>query len=874
MKNETEKKHDEEKEKNMKKKRSIVSLRDNNKKGTENSRVYLNTKEKISKKKIKNISLNEINDKEIQNLYLQLNKAYKKRTKKDNNDIFLFLLNTRIKENFKSDLLCTGFNLETLFTFVNPYISVNIYNNGEIIYSYEDDAEYFYLILQGNVGHYKLVESEELLTSEDYYAYLWNKFSYLKKAMIEESKEDNSLNFIDEKDYTDIELIRKMASVNKEIFPLYSFDDLEELNKIMIEIKLYITLVENKSTELHDTFSKFDVPLSYMNYDKFLKNDITVYYFIQNLSKRMKEREQFYIKYLGKSAEYKVKIFKYIKIEVLKPYDYFGNFEMIDTKPYRIDTARCESDNTVLMTFNKKIYSEVINNIQKEKRQKEISFLHNKFYFKNINFNLFETKMFIKYKIDNFLKGNVIINQGETLNKFIFVREGIIETSINNISLLELASKIKNLQEFITNKSREFNLNPEEILDFDISLIHNTSLEYELIEGILKQKQNFILSRIDKGCFGEYEYYFNTPSFVTETIISKNGKLYFYEYENFKKMNEEIRAFNEVLRDTSFNKLKSILKRMVAIYNSYFKFNMKQIEEKITENESSFKNLNKSNSIKIEGDIYINSPKEKHFTSPITLFKKNTRNIFNFINSRNEYNHSKDSIEKNNSTKKSRDINTLSFFTGKIGNFNHNTFSQIKISQTKKDDNFFNSKLMNFNINPQKNLKLNLNYFSIDNSLNRKNYLNLIKKDRSIKSIINDIKKKNKNLKTEPTHKRRPFNVYLPPLLTQESKDNHNQRDNSNGKENAKINYNFFRNYVSIVNSINDASLGHKDKDNLNDNNLKLSNLETKKLSDLTKKSKSINIKRAQINIIKNRSKKLKLVLKKKNEEDILNERE
>ena len=47
MKNETEKKHDEEKEKNMKKKRSIVSLRDNNKKGTENSRVYLNTKKKI-----------------------------------------------------------------------------------------------------------------------------------------------------------------------------------------------------------------------------------------------------------------------------------------------------------------------------------------------------------------------------------------------------------------------------------------------------------------------------------------------------------------------------------------------------------------------------------------------------------------------------------------------------------------------------------------------------------------------------------------------------------------------------------------------------------------------------------------------------------
>jgi CRP-like cAMP-binding protein len=220
---------------------------------------------------------------------------------------------------------------------------------------------------------------------------------------------------------------------------------------------------------------------------------------------------------------------KYVKVEVLKPYDYFGNFEMIDTKPCRNDAARCESDYTVLMCINKQLYSKVINNIQKNKREKEIIFLHNHFYFKNINRIYFESKMFIKYKIDNYLKGNILINQGEQLNNFIFVREGTIETSINNISLLELANKIKSLQEFIIGKAKEYDINPKDIIDFDISLNHKTSLKFELIEGILKQKQNFILSISENGSFGDYELFFDIPAILTCTVISDKCLLYFYD---------------------------------------------------------------------------------------------------------------------------------------------------------------------------------------------------------------------------------------------------------------------------------------------------------------------------------------------------------
>ena len=860
------------KNENSNKRQSTSLLRDTNKKPTNlSSKIFLNMKEEMAKKKKKQISLKEINDKDIQDLYIILKKSNKERKKKDTVDIFLFLLKTKIKDFLKSDLLYTEYTLDILYNFINPYISGDIFHSGEMIYSYGEEAENIYIILKGCIGQYKLVESKELLACEDYYSYLSDKFQHFKKTMIEQSDDNKSI-YINEKEYIDIHLLRKMVSINKDIFPLYSFDDIEDLKKIVLGIKIYTKLLENKTAEINDMFQKFNFPLSFLNYDKFLNNDITIFNYIKYLSKRIKQREQFYMKFLGKTTEYKVKLMKYVKVEVLKPYDYFGNFEMIDTKPFRNDAARCESDYTVLMCINKQLYSKVINNIQKNKREKEIIFLHNHFYFKNINRIYFESKMFIKYKIDNYLKGNILINQGEQLNNFIFVREGTIETSINNISLLELANKIKSLQDFIIGKAKEYDINAKNIIDFDISLNHKTSLKFELIEGILKQKQNFILSRVERGCFGEYEYYFNTPSFVTETIISKNGKVYFYDYENFKKVNEEVHAFNEILKETSFNKLKSILKRMVTIYNSSFKFNMKQIEKKIIEKENILKNLDSSNSIGGDGDLNFYLDKQKHFSSPITIFKKNTNNVYNIINTNNDYNNSKNSLEKN--VNKIKEINAFSHNLEKIAKFRQNTFSKIKSFQPKNENiSSLRKKIINLKNNLNKNIKKNINSFSTDNSFKEKKIDKI--DNKSIKNKFMNSKKKIKInqlnvIKTENNQKEKPFNIFLPPLLT--LKKNKNQNNNENDKKNLyqnknmKIDYHFFKHSLSIANSINDASLGHKDKNNLD--KMILSNLDYNKLNKYTKKSKSINIKKAQINIIKNRSKKIKLVLQKKNDED------
>ena len=834
-------------------------------------KLFLSLREEILKKKSKNIPLIEFNDKEILRIYKILKKDNKKRNKKDNIELFLFLTKIKIKEYLKTDLLYSDYTMETLYNFMNPYITPKIHQSGEVIYSYGDEADNFYIILMGNVGQYRLDVTEESLISEDYYIYLSDQYNGFQKSMIDQLNDKNL--YMKEKEYTDVELLMKIVNVNKEVYPLFMFEDIESLKDIIITIKVYIKIIENKSSDIIKIYEKYDVPLSFLNYDKLIRNDISVHNYIKNISQRIDRREQFYMKYLGKNQENKVKMMKYVKIKDLKQFYYFGNFEMIDTRPHRIDTARCENDNTLLMVINKKSYSTIINDLQKEKRNKEINFLHNYFYFKIINKIHFESKMFTKFRINYFLKGNILLNQEEIINNFIFIREGTIETSINNISLIEFAHRIKILYDFIVKKAREYDINIKDIIDFDVTLNHKTTLQLNLIEDFLKQKQNFVLSRTERGSFGDYELFFNVPSFITATIISKSGKVYFYNYENFKKVNEEVHAFNETLKEISFSKLKSMLKRMVTIYNSTFIYNIKQIETKLIEKENKLKALNTSISSKEEGDTntnYNNEP-QKHFSSPINIFIKNKINKSNIINTFNDL-YNKTNIDLKGKSYKIKKNKVYDFFSYDLGKTR--TFKSDILYQMNSFKSYYYLKKKNSHLNNSLNKKNNSNNLSSDNSFNEKK-IKVFKRSydnsESNSKNRNDVNNSKIHvLKTDNnSNKKKLCDVFLPPLLTSLNFKNKGKKKDEYQNENNKLNYHLLRHCLSIENSINDTSLGHKNKSNGKRNELFLSNIFEKKSNFFQKKPKSMNIKKAQINIIKNRGKIIKKVLQKKREDEL-----
>ena len=145
-------------------------------------------------------------------------------------------------------------------------------------------------------------------------------------------------------------------------------------------------------------------------------------------------------------------------------------------------------------------------------------------------------------------------------------------------------------------KTKEFDIVQKSLIDFGIKLNQKTNLKFELIKDTLKRKQNFTISKTEKDLIGEYEYFFNIPSFITSTVISKNNRIFFYDLKNFKKINDETHTFNENLKKISFYKLKSILKRMISMYNSYFSFNMKITEDKLADRDRNLEE--KENQIK------------------------------------------------------------------------------------------------------------------------------------------------------------------------------------------------------------------------------------------------------------------------------------
>ena len=827
--------------------------------------------DELAKNKNHDLNLETIDecDEEIKELFEALQSEKNNSTYLMKQFILPLFDKTNIKGFLKSDLLFTYMNINDLIYFTVPYIALKKYNQYDFIYSYNEPGEFIYLILRGNIGLYHIIETEEMFTSDEYYYYLYCKYLQYKQILLKQFNESNNKN-IDINEFIDKDLLINNINYNKNIFPFHSVEDISELNKIIFLNKLYILFLENKSKKTYELFKKFNIPMSFLNFDKFIRKKISYNKFMEDLSKSIKEREKFYIKYLSKDEKYKVKIIKFVKYQNLSQNNYFGNFEMIDTRPLRNEYAISENpERTILLAINKKEYSKVVNRSRKEIRKKEIDFLYNNFFFKTIHRHYFETKVYIKYKIDQFSSGQILSNQGEKMHNFIFIEDGQIELTINDISLEELPDKIKTLYDFIIKKARDLEEDPKEIIDFDIKLNQRTNLKYNLIKDALRQKQNFTISKTVKGMIGDYEYFFRVPSFITSTVSNKNNRLFFYDFSNFKKVNEETHAFNEILKRISFYKLKTILKRMIAIYNSSFSYTMKTIENKINDNsitlnsEENRLNINVNNSIE----------NEKNFRPQINIFRKKRININKFMKAMNSINENQNryNIETLNSNNKNNNLNNLFSKSRNIGKTLYNIKYHHNINKSENKNH--NPNLISFNNRNIFNRNITLTNNSLDNSFN-----NNFKKRLSNKKMIfnkfltltnnqisknsskenNENSESKKNIKSNELPKNKILDIFLPPLL---EKTENSKKESKSIKINIKNNV--IRYAFETANGINNISLGHKDKNN--NDNLCLTNYNFKD----QKKSKSVNIKKAQILLLKNRDKKAKLIAKRRNESEL-----
>ena len=585
-------------------------------------------------------------DPEFQKILHILITPYKDRTETDSNNLLSFLSNIKFNETIKSDTLITDLSLNELFEYFKPYISGKLYNFMDTIYYRREKSDNLYIILYGDIGQYKLEKYEAELTCEDYYNFLSDCYNlyeeemqigyfydekdnprksykittksitnYLngntnirqkqKKIKNEEDKTDNNDNKKEQKDeynysygnddedkeddnkeqYIDHYLICQMIEENKEIYPLRDISDLVRLKKIIFKLRLYMVLTESTIQEAEILYILYDFPTSYLNFDRVLNKTITVQKYIEILANNFKLYDYFYIKLLGPEKN-KVKLMKYVKAyKNLGPFSQFGNYELNDIRAKRELTVRCESEKAILLTINKKMYSLAIYNAQRKKREQDIEVMHNCYLFKNLSKKYFNSKVFSTFRIKNAFKGNVIIKQYTQMNNFIFIKEGILELSLQNSSFVEFHQIIQEVKEIIIRKAKELKINLKDLFDFDLEVDSKTSLHMNTIKGILNQKQTFLFHRNENGVFGDYEFFFDMPTILTGTIISDKCLFYQYDKEKYNRLTQETYLLNDSLKNNSFLKLKSLLKRMIMVYNSYWHLSMEQLEKKLQEKE-------------------------------------------------------------------------------------------------------------------------------------------------------------------------------------------------------------------------------------------------------------------------------------------------
>ena len=602
--------------------------------------------------KEKHIHLNEMpssrrnNDDEIRNILNIVEKKYFERNEKENNDLYRFFKSTYISDKLKSDILEANISVRKLCDLIGQFISAQIFNKNDNIYIVEEKSEIIYILLRGNIGLYNLDISYEEMTFEEYLNYLYKLKKKIneKKNLNEENKTNDNDNINPEKEFIDDFLLLNMIEDNKSFYSIRKHSDIEKIEEILFKIKIYLDCNDNNGENLIEIYNIYGYPYTKYNYQDVIDGKITFSQFRYNFKSRFGKREYYYFNQFNPSKN-KIKKLKYVLSNYLEEYDYFGNFELIENKPVRNETARCESSKSLLLAINKKSYASLINDEQKNIRDKELEKFHTSFFFRKLNKNFFNEKIYTQFKIIDIFIGDELFKENDIFNNFYIVKEGILEISMNNYSILELKNIILQLYQNIK-KYVQMNFILKE------KMIHS----FNIVKDALNLKRKFLVFTSEKGLYGDYELYFNMPSLFTASVISKKVTLFLYSYEKFNILYNEVYALQEGLKYSAIHKIEKIIERLVSIYNSYFikienEFTRKQQEQNdvLPENENivknSFKNISKS--------IYDLKKFSKHI--------KNNSNyiIYHDINQKNKKVRQFNIYDKNQTKENTNDYNSL-----------------------------------------------------------------------------------------------------------------------------------------------------------------------------------------------------------------------
>jgi len=637
---------------------------------------------------------------------------------------------------------------------------------GELIYNINEEADFFYIILKGNVKIFDLKKFSKEMNGHSYYDILLNyrnkKENYLLKKTIDENFHNYPVEYIDMKiidkimiklnlmkletdndpnidpDY--LEYLLKYYGSSLAEFKLESYKDILrkknektiKYNKILIEQKK-----EDKVKPLLE-YNLYDARLHSNKNRKILQNQLNY------ISPEICRKYYFFMNENNENITY----YELVEDKLRINNEYFGDFE---NNRYT-QRAVGYSENLELLKFSNDMYKDFIKRERAKIIDSQVYFFLNNFFFEKITKEHFIRYYFPLFESINYTLNQIIISENEKVEYIYFIKSGIVKL-ISNRSILEnyiIIDLIKNVTKKNENsETSEENENKSNIKEYAFKT------DTQLLKKELSIKHKSHLITYQKNQALGYEcFYFGINYLYTAIAESKEVKLYRIKIKHLMEiLKDKGQIGYKHLIKKAENTMKLFLERFTLINNDLMKFydrklidkkNFIQIKDKknrenkeirklknkfenfgilLSEQEEN-KNNNNINSNNNDSEVERKNYIKKLFQDKLLKNKKyNNQNIDDDSKFK-----SHELFKVNKRRVSYKDFFEEKTFYPKINN--NNQLKQNNLSPEKLDINFISNSTRSFN--------LNTNYTNAKREIrnNKRNDNYNLKKNKSQKPLL------------------------------------------------------------------------------------------------------------------------------------------
>ena len=568
-------------------------------------------------------------------------KAPEKRTMFDLLKVVKYLTTTKLGNYFKQEYENKKV-YEKLVTFCGVEMKYKFFPKGETIFKIGDVPDFFYMVLYGKVDILKPLSKNIVLSGYQYFCYLMDLKKANENYLFNLCIQDNISHFYIQKDE---------AHLLNYIYILIIVDKISRHMPVDFPNALKITGV---------TCEELDLVPSQLSSTKYLLENI------KKIKKNLPGIPGATVhKYLFLDEKFNKKsviIYEYFKFLTIESKAHFGDSSM-DSNTTRNATLIAVEDTYTAYISNNLYYKNVV--VEKAAvMDRKIQFLNSNFIFSKINLKKFEKKYFGWFICNNYRKGDILFNEGDSSYYTYFIEQGEVEL-YSSKNVLEFEKVIEHLEKERNNFSKRKNLEKSEeeiLLTYDKINFSGS----ELKDRINKKEINKIFLLKDSEDIGLLSFYFGYPYLTSSIVSSQTAKI--YKIDN-KYLSEILLREKECYRD-----LVNRIENKLALFHERF-FNINNTKLLLADHKSMIENKEREQNLsKMEPTSH--NPNSKFIIKNINStdnINQNaymlTKNNFNKTDLKINYNKLKEIFNKTSNINKSYDMNN---FTINDHNLNNN----------------------------------------------------------------------------------------------------------------------------------------------------------------------------------------------------------